>query len=211
MIEWKTSPSLIAYPEAVSFMEERVETILARTAPELVWLLEHEPLYTAGTSAKPEDLLDGGRFPIYASKRGGQYTYHGPGQRTAYVMLNLKARNAEDVRAYVYHLEEWVICTLKEFGITGERRQGRVGIWVEDKGQEAKIAAIGVRIRKWVTSHGIALNINPDLNHFAGIVPCGLSQFGVTSMHTLGVKATMAEVDAVLKREFLNHFGEGNA
>lgn len=206
MIEWKTSQEPVSYPDAIHFMEQRVESIIAGTAQETVWFLEHQPLYTAGTSAKPEDLLDHGTFPVYASKRGGQYTYHGPGQRTAYVMLNLKARQAEDVRAYVTLLEEWVIRTLKEFGVTGEQRQGRVGIWVATgNGQESKIGAIGVRIRKWVTSHGIALNVNPDLSHFSGIVPCGLSatHYGVTSLHQLGVTATMEEVDDVLKQQLL--------
>lgn len=201
-IEWKTTDGLIAYPEAVALMEARVEGIIAGNSLELAWLLEHEPLYTAGTSAKTDDLLDHQRFPVYASTRGGQYTYHGPGQRVAYLMLDLKQRNAADVRAYVFNLEQWVIDILDEFGIKGERREGRVGIWVKKGNQEAKIAAIGVRIRKWVTSHGIAINVNPDLSHFSGIVPCGLSQYGVTSLKDLGMDVGIEEVDKVLKKEF---------
>ena len=206
-IEWKTSKGLISYPEAVAAMESRVEAVIAEEEGELAWLLEHEPLYTAGTSAKTEDLLDVGRFPVYESKRGGQYTYHGPGQRVAYLVMNLKVRQAMDLRNYVFNLEQWVINTLAEFGIQGERREGRVGIWVvTGENREDKIAAIGVRIRKWVTSHGIAINVNPDLSHFTGIVPCGLSQYGVTSLHRLGVKASMEEVDKVLEEQFRKLF-----
>lgn len=207
-IEWKTSKELIRYPDAMVAMEAHVEEVIAGKAPELAWLLEHEALYTAGTSAKTEDLLDGRRFPVFESKRGGQYTYHGPGQRVAYLVMNLKARQAMDLRKYVFNLEQWVINTLEEFGIKGERREGRVGIWVvTGENREDKIAAIGVRIRKWVTSHGIAINVNPDLSHFTGIVPCGLSQYGVTSLHKLGVKVSMEEVDKVLKSQFQKLFG----
>lgn len=201
--EWKISDTLVAYPDAVAAMEARVGQIIAGEAGELIWCLEHSPLYTAGTSANPSDLLAANRFPVYEAKRGGQYTYHGPGQRVVYVMLDLKARQQQDVRAYVRNLEEWIIQTLKHFGVTGERRDGRVGIWVDmGGGKESKIAALGVRIRKWVTFHGIAININPDLEHFTGIVPCGLSQFGVTSLHQLGVNASMEEVDEVLQTTF---------
>jgi lipoyl(octanoyl) transferase len=201
MLDWRTEGAAVSYPEAVAFMEERVEAIRAGLVPETVWLLEHPPLYTAGTSADAADLIDAHRFPVYASGRGGQYTYHGPGQRVAYVMLDLN-RRGRDVRVYVRNLEEWLIRTLARFGVTGERRQGRVGIWVAHDGNEEKIAAIGVRIRRWVTFHGIALNVDPDLSHFAGIVPCGISTYGVTSLEALGVDATMAEVDAAMKATF---------
>ncbi len=200
-LEWRTAGASVSYPEAVAFMEERVDAIRAGQAPETVWLLEHPPLYTAGTSADAADLIDAARFPVYASGRGGQYTYHGPGQRVAYVMLDLN-RRGRDVRVYVHNLEEWLIRTLNHFGVRGERRDGRVGIWVAHDGTEEKIAAIGVRIRRWVTFHGIALNVAPDLSHFAGIVPCGISNFGVTSLKALGVDASMAEVDAALRVAF---------
>lgn len=200
-VEWRIADEPVSYPEAVAEMEARIAAIQDGTAPELVWLLEHPPLYTAGTSAKPEDLLDAGRFPVYASGRGGQYTYHGPGQRVAYVMLDLKRRNA-DVRCYVKDLEEWVIRTLARFNVTGERRDGRVGIWVAEGGHEDKIAAIGVRVRRWVTYHGIAINVDPDLDHFSGIVPCGIAQHGVTSLWRLGVTPTLAEVDSALMATF---------
>ena len=202
-MEWNISQGLIEYPDAVAAMERRVGEIQAGRAPELVWLLEHPPLYTAGTSAKGADLLDGKRFPVYDSGRGGQFTYHGPGQRVAYVMLDLKRRNAMDVRHYVQNLEQWIIATLAQFGLDGQVREGRIGVWVADKnGQDAKIAAIGIRIRKWVTYHGISLNLNPDLSHYAGIVPCGIDNFGVTSLDALGIKASMGEVDAALRKEF---------
>ncbi len=201
-IEWKTSQTLVGYPDAMEQMETRVEQIIDQQATELVWFLEHPPLYTGGTSAKVQDLLDGKRYPVYPSRRGGQYTYHGPGQRVAYVMLDLRQRE-QDVRKFVYQMEEWMIRTIAGFGIKGERREGRVGIWVVlPTGKEAKIGAIGVRIRKWVTSHGLALNVNPDLRDFSAIVPCGIQEHGVTSLHDLGVKATMEEVDAVLKHVF---------
>lgn len=208
-IEWQVAPSLLPYAEAVDAMEARVAGIREGTASELVWLVEHPPLYTAGTSAKPADLLDGDRFPVHQTGRGGQYTYHGPGQRVAYVMLDLNHR-ARDLRAYVCDLEQWVISALARFDITGERRSGRVGIWV-DRGdsREDKIAAIGVRVRKWVTYHGISINVSPDLSHFEGIVPCGIgdSNLGVTSLDDLGVTATMGDVDRALRETFGEVFG----
>ncbi len=204
-VEWKISKSLIAYPDAIEVMEKRVEQIITGTEQEMVWLLEHPPLYTAGTSAKDSDLLSHD-FPLYHTGRGGQITYHGPGQRVAYVMLNLKKRNAMDTRAFVKNLENWLISTIAEFGVTGEIREGRVGVWVNTPTVEAKIAALGIRLRKWVTFHGIALNVHPNLSHYAGIVPCGIKGFGVTSLHNLGVTTTMEEVDIILKKEFFNIF-----
>ncbi|CAA7613214.1 Octanoyltransferase [Magnetospirillum sp. UT-4] len=207
-IEWRISDGLVDYAEAVAVMEARVAAIRAGTAPECVWLLEHPPLYTAGTSARPEDLLDPGRFPVFQSGRGGQYTYHGPGQRVAYVMLDLKRRGA-DVRAYVHALEEWLIRTLAGFCLSAGRRDGRVGIWVErGGGREDKVAAIGVRVRHWVTFHGIALNVEPDLSHFQGIVPCGISQHGITSLWDLGLTPTMAEVDSALMAAWQEVFAD---
>jgi lipoyl(octanoyl) transferase len=201
-IEWRISDEPVAYPEALDFMENRVAAIRAGTLPECVWLLEHPPLYTAGTSADPRDLLDPDRFPVHQTGRGGQYTYHGPGQRVAYVMLDLKARG-EDIRAFVHDLEEWLIRTLAHFVVKGERRDGRVGIWVDrGQGREDKIAAIGVRVRHWVSFHGVALNVDPELSHFSGIVPCGISQYGVTSLWDLGLTPTMPEVDSVLMASF---------
>lgn len=211
-LEWRISDDPVTYPEAVAVMEQRVAAIRAGQAPEMVWLLEHPPLYTAGTSADPGDLLDAGRFPVFASGRGGQFTYHGPGQRVAYIMLDLQQRRP-DVRCFVHDLEAWLIRSLDRFNIRAERREGRVGLWVDKEpyggppGQEEKIAAIGVRVRRWVTFHGIALNVDPDLSHFTGIVPCGLSQYGVTSMHALGHFATLPEVDIVLRQEWPNVFG----
>lgn len=204
-LEWKISKGLTPYPDAVAEMEQRVEDIIAGNAPEMVWLVEHPSLYTAGTSAKEADLLSA-EFPLYHTGRGGQITYHGPGQRVAYVMLNLKKRNAMDVRAFVQNLENWLIATLAEFGINGEIREGRVGVWVKTGTNEAKIAALGIRVRKWVTFHGVALNINPNLAHYAGIVPCGISGFGITSLHALGIPAMMEEVDSVLEKEFRKVF-----
>ena len=205
-VEWRRSDAPVPYPEAVALMEARVEAIRAGRAGELVWLLEHPPLYTAGTSARPEELLDP-RFPVYASGRGGRYTYHGPGQRVAYVMLDLRARGA-DVRRYVTALEAWLIATLARFGVEGERRDGRVGIWVDrGGGREEKIAAIGVRIRRWVSFHGVALNVDPDLSHFGGIVPCGIAQHGVTSLAALGIPVSMAEADMALRASFEEVFG----
>jgi lipoyl(octanoyl) transferase len=205
--EFRVSDGLTPYPEALAAMEARVAGIRAGTAGELVWLVEHPPTYTAGTSAPAEGLLDA-RFPVFAAGRGGQWTYHGPGQRTAYVMLDLGTRG-RDVRAYVHALEEWVIRALWRFNVKGERRAGRVGIWVEDKarGTEEKIGAIGVRVTRWVTWHGIALNVDPDLSQFGGIVPCGISQHGVTSLHRLGIPATMEEADAALLAEWDKVFG----
>ena len=189
-------------------MEQRVNAIRDRGAPELVWLLQHPPLYTAGTSAAAEELLDGQRFPVYAAGRGGRYTYHGPGQRIAYVMLDLKQRGG-DLRRYVRQLEELAIRTLASFGVQGERREGRIGIWVAlpDR-REAKIGAIGVRVRRWVSYHGLALNLAPDLSHFEGIVPCGISEYGVTSLAALGVQAEFADLDAALRRSFADVFGK---
>jgi len=205
-VSWRISDRPVPYPEALARMEADVAAIRAREAPELVWLLEHPPLYTAGTSADPRDLLDPGRFPVYASGRGGQYTYHGPGQRVAYVMLDLRGRGA-DVRRFVHNLEEWLILTLARFNVTGERREGRVGIWVRDGAGESKIAALGVRIRHWVSFHGVALNVDPDLDHFRGIVPCGIAQHGVTSLWALGHTASLAEIDAALIECFEVVFG----
>lgn len=206
-IEWTISDHPIDYEDAVAVMEDTVADIRAGTSPEQIWLLEHPPLYTAGTSANPADLVDQ-KFPVYQTGRGGQYTYHGPGQRVAYVMLDLKKRQqAPDIKQYICKLEQWVIDTLQEFDIKGERRQGRVGIWVEKTDangikSEAKIAAIGVRIRHWVTYHGISINLNPDLSHFSGIVPCGISEHGVTSFEDLGVNATISQLDTVLREKF---------
>ena len=211
-IEWRISDSLVDYPEALAFMEQRVADIRAGSAPECVWLLEHPPLYTAGTSAADDELLDGNRFPVYQTGRGGRYTYHGPGQRIAYVMLDLKRRGS-DVRRYVHDLEEWVIQSLQGFNVIGERREGRVGIWVRNGApsnpatQENKIAAIGVRIRRWVSYHGIAINVEPDLEHFSGIVPCGIEEHGVTSLWDQGVTATMNDVDLQLRQSFEAVFG----
>lgn len=200
-LEWKVSPGLTPYLEAVSHMEQRVEDIIAGNAPELVWLVEHPPLYTAGTSADEADLLSSD-FPLYHTGRGGQITYHGPGQRVAYVMLDLKKRDAMDIRAFVKNLENWLVATLGELGIKGAIREGRVGVWVENGSSEDKIAALGIRVRKWVTFHGIALNVNPDLTHYAGIIPCGIKGYGVTSLQALGLKTSMDEVDAALKTQF---------
>lgn len=208
-VEWLTSATPVPYGDAVAAMERRVAEISADRAAQAVWLLEHPSLYTAGTSARAEDLLDAGRFPVFASGRGGQYTYHGPGQRVAYVMLDLKRRGS-DVRAFVGHLEEWLIDTLARFAVTGERRQGRVGIWVVRAGKptrEDKIAAIGLRIRHWVSFHGVSINVAPDLEHFAGIVPCGVAEHGVTSLSDLDCTATLADVDEALKETFAAVFG----
>jgi lipoyl(octanoyl) transferase len=204
-VQWKTSEALVDYGEACAFMDQRVAEIFKGKAPETVWFLEHPPLYTAGTSAHDQDLIDP-RFPVYGSGRGGEYTYHGPGQRVAYVMLDLRDRG-QDVRGFVRNLEEWIILSLAEFGITGERKPGRVGVWVTHAdGREEKIAALGVRVRKWITFHGISLNVDPDLSHYSGIVPCGISEHGVTSLRALGVDASMTEVDEVLKTVFENFF-----
>lgn len=209
-VAWTASLGLTPYPGAVAAMEARVAAILAGTAPEQVWLVEHPPLYTAGTSAKAEDLLAPDRFPVFATGRGGEYTYHGPGQRIAYVMLDLN-RRGRDVRRFVAGLEDWVIDAVSELGVKAGKRKNCVGIWVDrpDKGvgRQDKIAAIGIRIRRWVTFHGIALNVDPVLEHFSGIVPCGITSQGVTSLADLGKRATLAEADAALRRAFETHFG----
>jgi lipoyl(octanoyl) transferase len=214
-VEWRLSDTPVPYPEAVAAMEARVADIAAQKAPELVWLLEHPPLYTSGTSGKPADLRDP-RFPVFATGRGGQLTYHGPGQRVAYVMLDLKRRRP-DARAYVAGLEEWIIRTLAAFNVRGERREDRVGVWVNrpDKGSgfEDKIAAIGVRLRRWVSFHGIAINVEPNLTHFEAIVPCGVAdpRYGVTSLVDLGHPVTMADVDLALRQTFEEVFGSVRA
>jgi lipoyl(octanoyl) transferase len=205
-VEWLTSPARVGYTDAIATMEARVAAIADGSERELVWLLEHPPLYTAGTSARASDLLSADRFPVYATGRGGQYTYHGPGQRVAYVMLDLNKRQ-RDLRFYVRTLEDWIIATLGEFGIAGEWRDGRIGIWVATPSGDAKIAAVGIRIRRWVTFHGVAVNIAPNLDHFSGIVPCGIGDAGVTSLAALGVSASMVEFDAALKRQFATRFG----
>ena len=210
-VEWRMAANLLPYEDAVTTMGARAAAIAGGSAPELVWLVEHPPLYTAGTSARPEELIEA-RFPVHSTGRGGQFTYHGPGQRIAYVMLDLK-RRGPDVRRFVVTLEEWIIRTLASFGVEGGRRDERIGVWVRrpDKGagHEDKIAAIGIRVQRWVTLHGIAINVAPELTHFSGIVPCGVSdaRYGVTSLADLGVDATMAAVDAALRREFETLFG----
>lgn len=200
-IEWRVRGGLTPYDEAVAAMEARVAAIHARTAAELVWLVEHPPLYTAGTSAVDADLLEPGRLPVFKTGRGGQYTYHGPGQRVAYVMLDLTKRG-RDVGCHVWRLEEWMIRVCARFGVTAERRAGRVGVWVARGSREDKIGAIGVRVRHWVTYHGLALNVDPDLASYAGIVPCGISGHGVTSLAALGVIATMEDIDGALRDTF---------
>lgn len=209
-VEWRIEPGLVDYEAAVAFMEERVAAIAEGRAAELVWLVEHPPLYTAGTSADPSDLVEPDRFPVHQTGRGGQYTYHGPGQRVAYVMLDLD-RRGKDVRAFVAALERWIIGALAAFNVRGETREDRVGVWVRrpDKGNgaEDKIAAIGIRVRRWVTYHGISLNVEPDLGHFAGIVPCGIRGHGVTSLIDLGLPVTMEDADMALKASFVEVFG----
>ena len=194
------SNELVDYPSALAFMQHRVKGISVGYEDEALWFLQHPALYTAGTSAKETDLIEK-RFPVYDAGRGGQFTYHGPGQLVCYVMVKLEP---QDVRLFVHRLEEWIIRTLRHFGVKGERREGRVGIWVVDGGEEAKIAAIGIRLKKWVSFHGISINVSPELDHFKGIVPCGLPQFGVTSLEKLGVETTMEEVMEVMTREFEN-------
>lgn len=216
MPEWQTLPGYADYAETLSRMEARAEAIAHGTAPEAIWLLEHPPLYTAGTSARPEDLTDPGRFPVHAVGRGGQYTYHGPGQRVVYVMLDVGARG-RDVRCFVRALENWVIAALAEFNVTGEIRPGRVGVWVtrpdrpgpDGKPAEDKIAAIGVKLRRWVSFHGISINVEPDLSHFSGIVPCGIRDHGVTSLVDLGLPVTMEDLDLALKSTFPRFFPPG--
>lgn len=214
-VEWRVAPGLTPYAEALAFMEARAEAIRAGEAGELIWLVEHPPLYSAGTSARREDLLEPDRFPVFSAGRGGEYTYHGPGQRVAYVMLDLKRRR-EDVRAFVAALEAWIIGALARFNVRGERREDRVGVWVvrpdrpplpDGRPAEDKIAAIGIRLRRWVSFHGIALNVEPDLDHFSGIVPCGIQGFGVTSLVDLGLPVTMADADLALKASFEDVFG----
>ncbi len=208
MVEWYTSPEPVPYPEAVAAMETRVNAIAAGKAAELVWLVEHPSAYTAGTSAVAEELLQADRFPVYRSGRGGRYTYHGPGQRVAYVMLNVGARGA-DLHRFVKALETWVIGALVQLGVAGIRRSGRVGIWVaRDDGREEKIAAIGIRLRRWISFHGIALNVDPELEHFSGIVPCGLATYGVTSLAAIGRNVSFATVDKALRDSFWNVFPE---
>jgi lipoyl(octanoyl) transferase len=211
-VEWRVGDALVPYEAAVAFMEARAAAIAAGHEPELVWLIEHPPLYTAGTSAQREDVLDA-RFPVFESGRGGQMTYHGPGQRVAYVMLDLK-RRSPDVRRFVASLEEWIIRTLAAFNVRGERREDRIGVWVrrpeKGDGYEDKIAAIGIRVKQWVTLHGLAINVDPDLTHFSGIVPCGVSEqrYAVTSLVDFGLPVSMADVDMALRREFEPLFGQ---
>lgn len=204
---WAVSKGLVPYPEAVAAMEARVAAIAEGAAGELVWLLEHPPLYTAGVSAKGSDLLDAGRFPVFETGRGGQFTYHGPGQRVAYLMLDLNQRQ-RDVRGYVRALEAWIIGALDHFNVEGRVVDGRVGVWTDTPAGEAKIAAIGVKVRRWVSFHGVSLNVEPDLGHFAGIVPCGVSDAGVTSLVDLGRPVGMDEADAALKASFRRVFGD---
>lgn len=206
-VEWRVSPAPVGYEEAVAAMEARVAAIREGRAPELAWALEHPPLYTAGTSARDEELLDPKGLPVYRTGRGGRFTWHGPGQRVVYLMLDLKARGS-DVRGYVCDLENWIITALARLGVKAERRAGRIGIWVtHGDGREEKIAALGVRVRRWVTYHGIAINVAPDLGHYGGIVPCGISDHGVTSLAAMGVNADMAALDAALRSEFETVFG----
>jgi lipoyl(octanoyl) transferase len=204
--EWRVSPAPVPYPEAQATMEARVQAIHEGTAPELIWLLEHPPLYTAGTSAAPEELLAPGDLPVYRTGRGGRFTYHGPGQRVVYIMIDLKRRR-QDVRELVWRIEEWAIRALAHLGVEGGRREGRVGIWVSTAGvDEAKIGAIGIRLRRWVSFHGMAINVAPNLDHFNGIVPCGISEFGVTSLQALGRPGRMAALDAALASEYAGLF-----
>ncbi|MEM9762189.1 MAG: lipoyl(octanoyl) transferase LipB [Pseudomonadota bacterium] len=214
-VEWRVSPGLVPYEEALAIMEARVAAIAAGEEAECLWLLEHPPIYTAGASAKPQDLRDPGRFPVVPVRRGGQYTYHGPGQRVVYVMLDV-ARRGRDLHRFVATLEDWVIATLAEFHVRGERREGRVGVWVERPEKtrgpdgavaEEKIAAIGVQLRRWVSFHGLAINVEPDLSHFEGIVPCGIAEHGVTSLVDLGLPVTMVDVDLALRRTLPPSFG----
>ncbi|QFS82289.1 Octanoyltransferase [Roseivivax sp. THAF40] len=216
MVEWRISDGLTDYAEAVQVMEDRAAAIAEGTADELIWLVEHPPLYTAGTSAQRADLKDPDRFPVHVTKRGGQYTYHGPGQRVAYTMLDV-SRRGRDVRRFVGDLEAWVIAALGEFGLTGHIREGRVGVWIERPDRprlatgamaEDKIAAIGIRLRRWVSFHGVSINVEPDLSHFDGIVPCGITDYGVTSLVDLGLPVTMDDVDVALRRSFEDVFGD---
>ena len=205
-VEWRIDDRPVGYEAAVAAMEERVRAIRQDGAPDLVWLLEHPPLYTAGTSADPSELLAPGRFPVFGTGRGGRYTYHGPGQRIAYAMLDLQARGL-GVRDYVCGLEDWLIQTVARFGLVGERREERIGVWVRRGSTECKIAALGVRVRRWVAFHGVALNVEPELEHFDGIVPCGIEGFDVTSLAAEGITASMPEVDSALRASFEEVFG----
>jgi lipoyl(octanoyl) transferase len=211
-LEWRISDGRVEYPDALAQMRERVAAIRAGTAGELVWSVEHPPIYTAGTSAKPAELTDPARFPTFDAGRGGQWTYHGPGQRTVYVMLDLNQKHGgvpvSDIHCYVNALEEWLVRALDRFNVKGERRKGRVGIWVVSGGTEAKIGAIGVRVSRWVSWHGIALNVDPDLSHFSGIVPCGVRDHGVTSLAALGIPATMHDADVALRAAWEEVFGD---
>lgn len=218
-VEWRIEPGLTPYDEALAFMEQRADAVRQGTSGEMVWLVEHPPVYTAGTSAQEQDLVEPNRFPVFKTGRGGEYTYHGPGQRVAYVMLDLKRRR-EDVRAFVAALEAWIIEALAAFNVKGERREDRVGVWVvrpdrpplpDGSPAEDKIAAIGIRLRRWVSFHGIAINVEPELGHFSGIVPCGVTDHGVTSLVDLGLPVTMADVDVALKAAFENIFGPAEA
>jgi lipoyl(octanoyl) transferase len=202
-IEWRVSQGLVPYDEALAFMEERAAAIREGTAPECVWLLEHRPLFTAGTSADPSELFNPQNFPVHEAGRGGRYTYHGPGQRVGYVLLDLQKRG-KDIRRFVHSLEGWMIDTLAELGVEAHRAPGRIGIWVGEGPSEAKIGALGVRVKRWVTLHGFAINVAPDLTHFSGIVPCGISEFGVTSLAEQGKQIGLMRVDAALKRSFLS-------
>jgi lipoyl(octanoyl) transferase len=204
-IEWKISEELVPYEEAISYMEQRVAEIRSGENRELIWLLEHPPLYTAGTSADSNDLIAPNRFPVYDAGRGGQYTYHGPGQRVVYVLLDLKKRKS-DIRAFVQDLEDWIVDLLAQYQIKGEKREGRVGVWVDRGHREDKIAAIGVRVRRWVSFHGISINVDPDLAHYEGIVPCGIAEHGVTSLTDLGIPVSMEEVDMELLASFRKVF-----
>jgi len=217
VVEWRISEGLVDYETALAFMEQRAAAIRAGTADEMIWLLEHPPLYTAGTSARRADLIQPDRFPVYEARRGGQYTYHGPGQRVAYVMLDVAARG-RDVRRFVEQMERWVIAALAEFGVTGEIRAGRVGVWVarpekpplpDGSPREDKVAAIGIRLRKWVSFHGLSINVEPELDHFSGIVPCGITGHGVTSLVDLGLPVSVADVDVALMNRFTTIFGDG--
>ncbi|WP_238367316.1 lipoyl(octanoyl) transferase LipB [Mesobacterium pallidum] len=219
MVEWIITDGLTDYAEALQFMESRAGAIAAGTAEECIWLVEHPPLYTAGTSARPEDLTDPDRFPVYEARRGGQYTYHGPGQRVVYVMLDLGKRG-RDLRRFVQQLEDWVIATLGTFNLRGEIREGRVGVWItrpdrpanaDGSPAEDKIAAIGIRLRRWVSFHGISINVDPDLEHFSGIVPCGIRDHGVTSLVDLGLPVTMDDLDVALRQCFDEVFASGSA
>ena len=214
MVEWITSQGLTPYADALTLMEDRVAQISAGTADEAIWLVEHPPIYTAGTSAKPKDLLEPDKFPVHVARRGGEYTYHGPGQRVVYIMLDVGARG-RDVRAFVNQIEGWIIATLETFNIQGERRVGRVGVWVNRPGKprqpngdmtEDKVAALGIRLRKWISFHGLSINVEPDLTHFDGIVPCGIAGHGVTSLVDLGLPVTMDDVDVALLQTFEQSF-----